>query len=135
MKANAWNKSRITPPITNFLVLMFSIMAPAMAKERLAAGGGRENVTPSEEQSVTRWRNVASAAGGEASWTPPFSAALLLPLNFQGGGKKKQESHDWEGLGFIPERPTQDREQSAERCRVKIEARVRVAAPLWCRSI
>ena len=33
MKANAWNKSRITPTITNFLVLMFSMIAPAMAKE------------------------------------------------------------------------------------------------------
>lgn len=33
MKANAWNKSRVTPTITNFLVLIFSIMAPAMAKE------------------------------------------------------------------------------------------------------
>lgn len=134
MKANAWNKSRITPPITNFLVLMFSIMAPAMAKERLAAGGGRENVTPSEEQSVTRWRNVASAAGGEASWTPPSLPLCSCLLTSKEEGKK-QESHDWEGLGFIPERPTQDREQSAERCRVKIEARVRVAAPLWCRSI
>lgn len=38
MKASAWNKSRVIPPITNFLVLMFSIMAPAMAKERLGAG-------------------------------------------------------------------------------------------------
>lgn len=35
MKANAWNKSRITPTITNFLVLIFSIIAPAMAKEML----------------------------------------------------------------------------------------------------
>lgn len=34
MKENAWNKSRITPTITNFLVLMFSMIAPAMAKER-----------------------------------------------------------------------------------------------------
>lgn len=71
MKASAWNKSRVIPPITNFLVLMFSIMAPAMAKERLGAGE-RENVTPSEEQAVRRWRNVASAAGGKASWTPPL---------------------------------------------------------------
>lgn len=35
MKANAWNKSRITPTITNFLVLMFSIIAPAIVKESL----------------------------------------------------------------------------------------------------
>lgn len=33
MKANAWNKRRITPTMTNFLVLMFSIIAPAIAKE------------------------------------------------------------------------------------------------------
>lgn len=35
MNANAWNKSRVTPTITNFLVLMFSIMAPAIVKELL----------------------------------------------------------------------------------------------------
>lgn len=34
MKENAWSRSRITPTITNFLVLMFSMIAPAMAKER-----------------------------------------------------------------------------------------------------
>lgn len=51
---------------------------------------------------------------GKRAGPPLLSAALLLPLNFQGGGKKKQESHDWEGLGFIPEQPTQDREGSAE---------------------
>lgn len=33
MKASAWNSSRVTPTITNFLVLMFSMMAPAMAEE------------------------------------------------------------------------------------------------------
>lgn len=116
MKASAWNKSRVIPPITNFLVLMFSIMAPVMVKGKGSELGERKNVTPSEEQSARRRRNVASAAGGKASWSPPFllSAALLLPLNFQGGGKKKEQSHDWEGLGFIPEQPTQDREGSAE---------------------
>lgn len=54
-------------------------------------GGKRKNVTPSEEQSGTRRRNVASAAGGKASWTPPLSAALLLPLNFQGGGGERKK--------------------------------------------
>lgn len=106
MKANAWNKSRITPPITNFLVLMFSIMAPAMAKGRLGAEGEEENVTPSEEQSGTRRRNVASAAGGKASWTPPSLLCSCLLTSKEEGGGWKQESHDWEGLGFIPEQPS-----------------------------
>lgn len=97
-----------------------------MAKERLGAGE-RKNVTPSEEQSVMRWRNVASAAGGKASWTPPPLCSCLLTSKEEG---KKQESHDWEGLGFIPKQPTQDRERSAERL-----TRERVAAPLLCRFI
>lgn len=111
MKANAWNKSRITPPITNFLVLMFSIMAPAMAKGRLGAGG--------KKKMLHRARSSQEPAGGTSHLrpvgkraAPPFSA-LLLPLNFQGGGGGgKQESHDWEGLGFIPEQATGAREQS-----------------------
>lgn len=115
MKASAWNKSRVIPPITNFLVLMFSIMAPAMVKGKGSELGERKNVTPSEEQSARRRRNVASAAGGKASWTPPSSSpqlcSCLLTSKEEG---KKQESHDWEGLGFIPEQPTQDREGSAE---------------------
>lgn len=43
MKASAWNSSRVTPTITNFLVLMFSMIAPAMAKEanRAERGGGK----------------------------------------------------------------------------------------------
>lgn len=63
MKANAWNKSRITPPITNFLVLMFSIMAPAMAKERLGAGGGKKKMSH-------RARSSQERAGGTSHLRP-----------------------------------------------------------------
>lgn len=36
IKENAWNKRRITPTITNFLVLIFSIIAPAIFKVSLS---------------------------------------------------------------------------------------------------
>lgn len=62
MKANAWNKSRITPPITNFLVLMFSIMAPAMAKGRLGAGG--------KKKMLHRARSSQEPAGGTSHLRP-----------------------------------------------------------------
>lgn len=56
MKANAWNKSSVTPTITNFLVLMFSIIAPAM----------------SEEKKPDRARNKQSCAGdGTTTLHPP----------------------------------------------------------------
>lgn len=66
MKENAWNKSRITPTITNFLVLMFSIIAPAMANE---TGWGGNAVTASEKTvaNVGCWRReeeMQSVSGG-----------------------------------------------------------------------
>lgn len=111
MKANAWNKSRITPPITNFLVLMFSIMAPAMAKGRLGAGG--------KKKMLHRARSSQEHAGGtshlrpvgkRAAPPPSLLCSCLLTSKEEGG--EKQESHDWEGLGFIPEQATGAREQS-----------------------
>lgn len=43
MKENAWNKSRVTPTITNFLVLIFSIIAPVIVMEST-------NIPPTEEK-------------------------------------------------------------------------------------
>lgn len=117
MKANAWNKSRIIPPITNFLVLMFSIMAPAMAKGKVGSGGGEENVTPSEEQSGTRRRNVASAAGGKASWTPPSLLCSCLLTSKEEGGSRNHMTGKDSALS-----PNSRREPGNNPRRVKIEA-------------
>lgn len=82
MKENAWNKSRITPTITNFLVLMFSIIAPAMANKTgwsgkycdcerkqslmLVVGGGKKKCSQSvEEEKEGGDESVASTAGRE----------------------------------------------------------------------
>lgn len=84
MKENAWNKSRITPTITNFLVLMFSIIAPAMANKTgwsgkycdcergkkqslmLVVGGGKKKCSQSvEEEKEGGDERVASTAGRE----------------------------------------------------------------------
>lgn len=82
MKENAWNKSRITPTITNFLVLMFSIIAPAMAnktgwsgkccdcerEKKTVANVGcwrREDMQSVEEEKEGGDERVASTAGRE----------------------------------------------------------------------
>lgn len=68
MKANAWNKSRVTPSITNFLVLMFSIMAPAMAKRR---SGMEKNKRTVRETISNVAEHVASTARWESELNPP----------------------------------------------------------------
>lgn len=55
-------------------------------------------------------RPVGKRAGAPPSSSPQLCSCLLTSKE-EG---KKQQSHDWEGLGFIPEQPTQDREGSAE---------------------
>lgn len=80
MKANAWNKSRVTPIITNFLVLIFSIIAPAIVKERFGYKYHSERET--NKNVAEKGTNTLSR---KASWAP--STALLLPFNFEGGKK------------------------------------------------
>lgn len=94
MKANAWNKSRITPTITNFLVLIFSMIAPAIAKEvsGVKMSHGARN---KQKRGLERDENAASTASRKAK-LGPLHTALLLPFNFEGGkrgGKKKNRNH------------------------------------------
>lgn len=100
MKASAWNKSRAIPPITNFLVLMFSIMAPAMAEQRFGAGRARvshraRSSQPGQEERriCGCWRRELDPLHLHLSTPPPLRSCLFTSKE-EG---KKQESHDREG--------------------------------------
>lgn len=60
---------------------------PRHGEGKVGSGGEEENVTPSEEQSGPRRRNVASAADGNASWTPPSLLCSCLLTSKEEGGK------------------------------------------------